>query len=229
MRITTAFAAASLLLLSSSQPAGAAYITAQVKPFAAPNFPGLTPGHGAAEFVVRIDWVNLASDQPWLESTFSTFCIQRSQDVYFGGTYTYTIGALESAPTGNGSPAMTTIQANQIRRLWHLDRATLGEDPTRNAAFQYAIWQILGYAYPIDGTNAALGLQIAKYLNDSVRSVGLSEANGGLANLIALKSDGAQDQIIEAPRPAPVPPALVLALTGILPLLGLRRYLRSAA
>jgi len=229
MRIPYAFAAASLLLFASTQPVRAAYITAQVEPFGAPYFPGLTPGHGASEYVVRIDWVNLASDLPWLGSTFSSFCIQRSQDVYFGGTYTYSIGALESAPTGNDSPAMTTDQATAIRRLWYLERATLGEDPTRNAAFQYAIWQILGYTYPIDGTNAALGLQIAKYRADSVRPIGVTEAYGGLANLIALKSDGAQDQIIEAPRPAPVPPALVLALMGVLPLIGLRRYFRSPA
>jgi len=77
---------------------------------------------------------------------FLTFCVEINQDVYLGGTYTFTTGTVASAPTPGtplpGSGGMGTIKANLLNDLWtrHYSDVT---DATTGAAFQVAVWEVV--------------------------------------------------------------------------------------
>jgi hypothetical protein len=163
---------------------------------------------------------------------FVSFCIQTSQFISPGNTYTYNVVQLEQAPDGAN---MSSSQANQIRRLWTAERGNINGDNLKSAAFQWAIWGILGQN-TYSGGNAGLQALITQYISES-------NGNYALANLAALTSGSpvfAQDQIIElnggfTPQggevvQTPVPAGLILAVTGIVPCLALRRrHARTAS
>src|SRR6185312_15283636 len=183
-------------------------------------------------YVGSISWSQSGnSSVPWAGNpTFYTFCIETSQDVYLGGTYTYQTRTLNDAPIPGAG--MGTSKAIQISRMWAADHASLGTDPTKNAAFQVAIWDILGESIPFT-VNSTLQNQANTYIADSTTS-------GPLANLVALTNGSSQDQIMElgsgwSVTPdgnivgAPVPPSSLLALSGLLPVAGYVRLRRRSA
>jgi len=250
MRIHLTLTAALTLLLVSTQPAQAGFRATLKNYGTAGAFPGLIE---QGEHVVRIDWTQsqlnsqgqAAPHVPWIAGDFFSFCIERTQDVYFGRTYDYTTQVLEKSPDP-GTTGMGSAKANQIRRLWAIvingdgDAGVNQLNPTdaatrnkRNAAFQQAIWFIVDESYRSN----------TKYTQSSVKSlvddyVVKSKTPGKTANLVALTGKTFQDQVVEVgpgyyvdPNgtvvPTPVPPVLVLAVTGIVPLLGLCRYFRS--
>ncbi len=194
---------------------------------------GAGPGLTSPEYVIRIDWVQAPTlaipEAPWLDHNFSSFCIQREQDVGFGGTYEFTTKALENSPVPGA--AMEIPAADRIRRLWAADRAGLGTDNYKNAAFQIAIWTILNSSYlqnfgSLSAANQAIvNGYVATYLGDSTTFA-------SKANLIALTSISSQDQIVEVKGgytvtgdevvPTPAPAGLILAALGI-PAFGLLR------
>ncbi len=186
--------------------------------------PGLTPGHGTSNYVVRIDWTQnpAAGDHAaqWIDQNYSSFCIEHNQSVYFGGTYEYETHPLEGSPNPGFGTGMGTEQADQIRRLWAADRLSLGTDNVKNAAFQEAIWFILDPNVYVD---AVVQSQVDLYIADSKNTAYAK------ANLVALTNSVYQDQVVELKDgwtvdpfgdvvPTPVPPALVLLLTGVVPL-----------
>ncbi len=188
---------------------------------------GLTPGHGTPDYVVRIDWTQNPAPGghavPWIDQNYSSFCIERNQSVYFGGTYSYATHMLEGSP--NPGTGMGSDQADQIRRLWAADRQSLGNDNIKNAAFQEAIWFILDPNFHVD---AVVQSQVNVYLADS------NNKTLAKANLVALTNSVYQDQVVELKDgwtvnsfgdvvPTPVPPALVLVLTGFVTLVISRR------
>jgi hypothetical protein len=167
---------------------------------------------------------------------FAAFCIQHSNPpeyVSYGGTYTYQVVALDLAPDvapGN----MTLAQANQIQRMWTYMKADGGvvtagtADATKSAAFQWAIWTILGQD-TYDNSDAAIALQIGTYVAES------TDTTNALANLRGLTNDTAQDMVFElldgytdeggdiSAVPAPAGMAL---LASALPFLMVRRAFR---
>jgi len=192
------------------------------------NTPNAFPGMRSPEYVVRIDWKQnqlLGQYFPGIDQNFSSFCIELNQNVYFGGTYTFKVKSLEDAPVGinDASPHMTTTMADQLRRLWYVDRGGLGDDNIKNAAFQMAIWKILGYSGIPNLNNAAVDALTLQYIADS-------QTAGKKANLVALTNSYFQDQIVEMPPDSPgvafhfpLPPGFVMGMTGIIPLVLVRR------
>jgi hypothetical protein len=185
---------------------------------------GLTPGLGTSEYVVRIDWTqNPATGghtAQWIDQNYSSFCIEHNQSVYFGGTYQYQTHSLEGSPNPGFGTGMSADQADQIRRLWAADRRSLSTDNVKTAAFQEAIWFILDPNFLVD---AVVQSQVDIYLADS------KNTTYAKANLVALTNSVYQDQVVELKDgwmvnpfgevvPTPVPPTLVLVLTGIVPL-----------
>lgn len=195
--------------------------------------PGATPGHyGISEYVVQIKWNQNqvgGHDADWISHSFVSFCIQRNQNVYFGGTYDFTTSALDKAPIPGA--AMGIGAANQIRRLWAADRGSLGNDNIKNAAFQEAIWKILDSTYVVDSQVAA---QVNLFLLDA------NNTAKPMANLVALTSEGYQDQIVEVSKgwtvagdgkvvPTPTPSGLILMLSAVAPIMAYRRFRREAS
>lgn len=195
---------------------------------------GLTPGHGTPDYVVRIDWTQNPTagghTAQWIDQNYSSFCIEHNQSVYFGGTYRYETHSLEGTPNPGFGTGMGTEQADQIRRLWAVNRQSLGTDNHKNAAFQEAIWLILDPNFRVD---AVVQSQVDAYVADSKNTAYAK------ANLVALTNSAYQDQVVELKDgwtvnsfgdvvPTPVPPALVLVLTGIIPLAISRRSSREA-
>lgn len=156
--------------------------------------------------------------------SFQTFCIQTGQYISTGNNYTYSVIALKDAPIpGSG---MGDTKANNLKRMWATYKSTLGTDNDKNQAFQYAVWYITGQTWTGGGPTGAVLTWYNTYKNS---------ANWGTvyANLAALASGDAQDQVIELEDgyvpsggnivEVPVPPAVVLVAAGIASGLFLRR------
>jgi hypothetical protein len=159
-------------------------------------------------------------------SAFQTFCIELTQDIYSGGTYTFKLVNLANAPkpgsgtTGNGN-GMGSTKATAIEDLWTLDyKAKWVTDSTKTttdnieaAAFQLAIWKIendWGDAKTFDNfsagnfqASAATGTDGAKAIAQATTWLTtLSNTNPNSVNpadLIALSSPGLQDQVMAVP------------------------------
>jgi hypothetical protein len=177
-----------------------------------------------------------------------TFCIELNQGI--SNPVGYNVANLTSAPApGVGVGQMTANQAAAVRQLWARYNSTIGTNSTKAAAFQLALWEII---YDSEGQWGAGGANLMgssyNFLgNGSLKSSTAAAANqanawlqsltssGPQANLAALTSADDQDQLIELKDgytirggdivPTPAPAGLILAATGIVPLLALRRRL----
>lgn len=164
------------------------------------------------------------SGTPVLGSTgqFVTFCIELTQDINFNQPpYEYTIADLATAPrpsdTMNPS-GMGSAKADQIRELWGQDYSKV-VDNSSAATFQFAIWRILyGNSLTLDAGNAGLLATADGWIN-------ALDSNGRRADLIALTSPTAQDQITIA-TPLPSGAWGGLLLIGVLRIFRVRRNAR---
>ncbi len=158
-------------------------------------------------------------------ATFSSFCIELTQNIEFNTIYEYTLANLADAPIPATPPygvPMGAAKADAISELWgrFWSPAFTAQDA---AAFQLAIWEIV-YDGPY-GANTGTG-QV--FLFSNVNPATIAQTNTWLAALDgtgpratylqALVSDTLQDQII------PAPGAAVLALGGVLLAAGRRRH-----
>jgi hypothetical protein len=201
-----------------------------------------------------VNWKLDSSNASWASSlgnSFQTFCIELTQDISPGGTYTYSLVNLADAPkpgtsqTG-GSGGMGQAKANAIGALWAADYGSIAgpNADTNAAAFQLAIWKIEydwgssnesfnkgNFKASANGvnpnsTNAAI-IQAENWLN----SLGWNNNNvPNETNLIALSSpgpNGYQDQVMAIPTPEPSTFCLAGIGSVVLVLLGYRRQ-RSA-
>lgn len=154
---------------------------------------------------------------------FQTFCIQTGQHISTGNNYTYSVIELKDAPIpGSG---MGETKANNLKRMWATYKSTL-DTSEKNQAFQYAVWNITGQTWSGSGPT---GTVLTWY------NIYKTSANWGsaYANLAALASGDAQDQVIELEDgyvpsggnivEVPVPPAVVLVVAGVASGLFLRR------
>lgn len=149
---------------------------------------------------------------------FRAFCIETAQNIAGGNTVTYTVSALESSPIPGGG--MGSEKATNLRKMWAQYAGSLTSN-TDFAAFQVAIWKILGYTSGVvTGSNDAT-------INAKVTTF-TTEANwvSGEAFLLGLTSDTKQDQVIEVDEDTyrefeiPLPAGVALMLTGAVPMLG---------
>ncbi len=230
-------------LLASARPADAGFTA---------TFDSVQPGStSGGEYAGQFDWhtssvvsgvaynVTGTNNSSYPSTHFISFCIQFNQNISFGSTYTYNLVNLEAAPQGGtGTTTMTASSADRIRRMWaaEVDTGNLNGSATNSAAFQWAVWSILGYVPPdlttVSGLDNAIAIQANYYKNT------VSTSAGAKANLWAMASPTAQDQVIELgsgyvgndPNGGPVlatpaPASLVLALSGLVPFLAFRRRL----
>lgn len=190
------------------------------------------------------------SGNSYLQNSFKTFCIEIGQHVGIGNTYTYQLdNQIQNFPTsgtgaggGSGtSGAMGTVKANLLRELYGRYYDTLGSSNVNNAAFQLAIWEIThdGFSMANPGqyyTGNVIGTGDFRMTTTSGNAGAASTlANSWLASLngqgpmnnslVVLTSATAQDQITVVPAP----PAIGLAVMGVVALFGLKRARRKSA
>jgi hypothetical protein len=187
-----------------------------------------------------------------------TFCIEIPEHVSNGPDYLFTPTPLTSLPNANGGgPTMTQTKVDNIAKLWEAYRDTINGNAVLTTAFQVSIWAIVygngSYSYNADvngGTNNSTDGVLTSGLfksaeNDAVNSKAhewLTSLSGltDKANLVGFKvtlgNANHQDQISEREenfddglQPVPAPPAVILALVGIVPCLAMRRRLRGQA
>jgi hypothetical protein len=146
------------------------------------------------------NWLRTGGDDPGPPTgSFRTFCIEISQDVALGGSYTYQHVAMESVP--ELTPAMT----DAIRELWGRHHAQAIDSDT-SAAFQLAVWEIVSdtgkrlddgmfrVRYP--GNTAPSYYSTAQSWLDSV------DGTGPRGSVSALIDPLVQDQITSSPLPS---------------------------
>ena len=216
--------------LNGVQYAGSSYTTLDLTL-------GSTVYHGA-----------IAGPQMWQQTggtitlpsvNFLTYCVEITQDVMLTSpatSYAFYTGSINTAPTPGdqvpGGPGMGLAKSVLIQELWARHNADI-TDATSGAAFQVAIWDIV---YDADFNLGAGNFKASGNLNvTNLASTWLTDVNtNGSAyttpNLIALKSDTAQDQITLGPPPVFGPPSetpLPSAAAGAVALLGGAMLTRS--
>ena len=213
------------------------------------NTPGTSPSLNYTPGAVN--WTqggNPNQQNTLLPTDFTTFCIELTQDISPGSTYTYNLTALQDAPnpgTANtgGKGGMGAAKATEIAYLWgtfHSSIGTSGDKADDNAAaFQLAIWKIeydwgdssldASTVFFTSGNFQASSLNgDADPINTAISWLQQLENGKNLTfdnNLVALTSSSYQDQVTEvATNPfantVPVPSTLYLIGAGGLCLFG---------
>lgn len=216
MNLFRVFAAAGVLLAAGL--ASAAPITV--------TFEGVRPGTGSAG---QYNWNSGGTTYDGLAYTpfgngsasathFVSFCIERTQTISGGHTYSdYTLVPF----TG------TTGSDHALRAMWaefrdDLDTGTDAEKAAKSAAFQSAVWCLIDPNYL-----PALTAQESGYLSTFMTA---SNWHSGLANLAVMASPTGQDQLVAllgAPVATPEPGMLALGLL-VAPAVYLRRRAKTA-
>jgi hypothetical protein len=208
------------------------------------NWSGATYNPNPA-FVTLGNFPQLSGQTP-AGTSFETFCIETGQNVGYNNSYTYTLtGNLASAPVNN-NPNYTGMGATAAQNLEVLFALEF-YNPTQGlitgvdyGAMQLAIWTIVSGSTTLSSTlinaNSSNTSDPTAVTNaENYLSAVAANPNGYyngstyyLANyLVALTNSSYQDQIgINDPNGnipsvvVPVPPAVAMALTGVIGLLG---------
>lgn len=188
------------------------------------------PGGNATVYAGKLNWERSQSNpgthsMDVLNPEFSSYCIDVYQSVAVNQSYTFDVIDDEL-----GFP-MDLARAEKLAKLWggYADEATTNDNA---AAFQLAVWNIV---YDNDASVSAGTFKTTTAGNfvataDSWLSA-LETYEGPIANLAALTSRTAQDQLVEMPLPPNVPVPLPAAgWAGLAMLAGLAgtRKLRRA-
>ena len=180
------------------------------------------------------------------DNTFSTFCIEGLQDVFFGMPATWNLGVVDMSTAPTPGTPMGPTTAGELTELWNRDYGNVGTDNELGAAFQLAIWEILNDGITTLGGETAADFAGGNFqatgdataINDAVSMI--NDITGGSYQqnftLFALSDSGIQDQIFAVPTlkvvvtggsPPGVPlPAALPAGLALLSGLGVAKFLR---
>lgn len=162
---------------------------------------------------------------------FRSFCVELTQNISPGSSYTYDVVAVEDAPNDGFASGMGTAKAALLSELWGRFYSPLF-DADQAAAFQVSVWEIV-YDGGVDlaaGSFQAQSLATG-FVTLSQTWLNVLDGTGAMANLGAMTNPNRQDHIYELPTPTneqiPAPAAATAGLMG-LGLLGIGRKRRSA-
>src|SRR5262249_14435110 len=91
----------------------------------------------------QMNWTKTGGDYTGVTGNFSTFCIEITEHVGFGGAYNYTIGAPATRPTsfvGGIGVAKSALPPELYARYYTTTNFTTNANA---AAFQVAVWEIV--------------------------------------------------------------------------------------
>ncbi|MBX3379853.1 MAG: hypothetical protein KF805_07140 [Phycisphaeraceae bacterium] len=155
-----------------------------------------------------------------LQGNFSTFCIEVTQYVAFGGTYTYDVTPTPDAPTPdiNFNLPMGNAKASMLSELFGRYRSGLASN-SDFGAFQMSVWEIV-YENLDNGLDVNTGLFRIQgaATEQALANTWLSSLDGTgpmMGGLFALSNREVQDQIVPGPGS--------LALAGVGGVLAARR------
>jgi hypothetical protein len=198
------------------------------------------------------NWVNATGTGPngsKIPSSFRSYCIELTQGITLGGTFTFQLANLENAPKPTQSASSLALdgKADNMRRLFDVvisglaagvaaqDVNTMTGDYA--AAFQLAVWDIVYdkstnarsiYDGDFFATGSASTLAIAdKWL----KALSLGNVIDGVYALTSDRPDNFQDQVIYQPGLGSLVPLPSAALGGLMLMGGLagrRRMSHSA-
>ena len=164
----------------------------------------------------QYNWTRTGGDALAPVGGFATFCIEVTQQIAFGGNYSYDVIPLAGGPLpATFETPMGAAKAGLIAGLWNAHYGSLVTS-TDFAAFQVAVWEIV-YDATLDvasdsfqvTSNAPVALLAQSWLNT------ITPADPVAAGLFALSSNDFQDQLVPAPA--------TLALLGLGAFAGRRR------
>jgi hypothetical protein len=210
------------------------------------NYNGSSLGQAYAGVM---NWQGVGTNGHDLNGSFTSFCIDLTQDVYLNQSYTYTVAGIADAPNPLpptapvGATGMGLSSAQRIEKLYALEYDNIGTDNDRGAAFQLAIWEMLFDTGPtLDVTTGLFNTTgaSANVITLANQFVSAAIAPGAMTfhhALLALTSPTTQDQIVlglenvfEEP-PFQPPNTLVptpAAAFGAIPLLAGMAFFRRA-
>lgn len=156
-------------------------------------------------------WTRTDTAGPGVDSsvpvTFDTYCVDLSQNVKDGKTFTFDVISMVDA-------GYTALQQSLLRNVWTAYKSS-ADSKNEVAALQLAIWEIV-YDNDLNTATGSFKVNSSNTLKTLAQTLVTAASNlvsnpaPGFEplNLVVLRSNTAQDQITEVPVPAPGPVAL---------------------
>jgi hypothetical protein len=187
----------------------------------------------------QYNWTRTGGTAPSPAVNFSTFCIELTQFMEVGQTYTFNITELADAPIPGGSGAgtgfgMGSAKADLLQKLWG-GYYNASFNLNQSLAFQVAVWEIIysDNLATLDVTSGHFRVTdtVSSYATLANSWLGsLGTLAGPFPVLKALSSAAYQDQMFffgeggEVPTPVPLPAPLWAGLV-LMGVVGIRRHL----
>lgn len=157
------------------------------------------------------NWTRMGGDYagPGADGSFLSYCIELSQHISYGQTYSYETRALEASPQPGAG--MGIARANLLRELWGRFHDGVTSNSTA-AAFQLAVWEISHD----DGLSLSSGSttfqNLGSYFGVAQDWLDSLDGTGPMADLLVMSHSSKQDQVFEIPNPAS---AAMLMMAGV--------------
>jgi len=185
---------------------------------------------------LRYDFSNGTGIASGFSGEMITFCTDLLEHVS-SSTLEYEVAPVESVP---GFDPMGADRAAAIRDLYRFaagSQVDPGADRDFAAAFQLAVWEAVSDFEIADGRSSldveagdftafrtngsSLSSAVSGHLSDLFDAVGSYSGSGGGSTVLALRNDGAQDQLIETVIPTPM--ASMMGIAGLAGVTGVCR------
>lgn len=167
----------------------------------------LDGGHDYDDYVAGLmNWTKTGGDYDGVDGDYSTFCIELTEHVHSGDSYTFDVVDTQLAPTSSN---MGIGKADLIDELYGRFFGDLNfDDPGEMAAFQLAVWEIV-YDSGVDLTDGWFRAASGSHRSLAQSYLNALDGSGPRLAVEALAQVGVQDQLV-VPEPAS---ALLLSLS----------------